>query len=170
MPRDAAHWIRSLELAPHPEGGAYREAWRAAESIAAPALPERFGGARSLGTAIYYLLAAGECSRLHRLQGDELWHLYDGGPLVLHAFHAGVGYRRWVLGRDTSRRQQPLVAVPHGSWFGAELDEGGAFALCGCTVTPGFEYADFELGQRAALLAEYPAQRELIERLSAGRT
>jgi len=170
MSRDAAHWIRALELAPHPEGGAFREAWRASELVAAPALPPRFGGARSLGTAIYYLLAAGERSRLHRLQGDELWHHYDGGPLVLHVFHAGVGYRRRLLGTDTARNEEPMIAVPHGSWFGAEVGEGAAFALVGCTVAPGFEFTDFELGERAALLAEFPAQRALIERLSDGRS
>ena len=166
MSTDAARWIEALDLAPHPEGGYFRETWRAPERLEAAALPARFGGARCLGTAIVYLLRAGEHSRLHRLHADEVWHLYAGGPLALHLLEPGGGYRRLVLGTDAAAGQRPQWNVPHGCWFGAEPVEGAAFALVGCTVSPGFEYADFELGARAPLAASHPAQRALIERLT----
>ncbi len=167
MSRDAAYWIRALGLAPHPEGGFFRETWRATEIVAADALPARFAGARSLGTAIAYLLPGGGRSRLHRLRADEVWHLYEGGPLELHLLVAGGGHERIVLGRDVERGERLQAVVPHGTWFGAEAPAGTPYALVGCTVAPGFEFADFELGSREALLAQYPAARECIERLTA---
>ena len=160
-------WIDALGLVPHPEGGFFRETWRSPESLEGGALPDRFSGRRSLGTAIVYLLRSGERSRLHRLRADEVWHLYDGGPLHLHVLEPGVGYRRLTLGLDVSRGESPQCHVPHGAWFGAEPDPGATHALAGCTVAPGFDYEDFELGERAALLAAFPAHRALIERLTA---
>jgi predicted cupin superfamily sugar epimerase len=167
MSRDAAHWIRVLGLSPHPEGGHYRETWRSPETVAKAALPGRFDGPRALGTAIVYLLPAGETSMLHRLRADEVWHLYDGGPLHLHLLHPDKGHERIVLGRDVERGEVLQAVVPHGTWFGAETPAGTDFALVGCTVAPGFEFTDFELGSRRALLAEFPAQRDWIVRLTA---
>lgn len=164
MTPGADDWVRTLQLVPHPEGGAFRESWRADESAAG--LPARFAGPRAIGTAIFYLLRAGEHSRLHRLRADEVWHLYDGGPLHLHVLAPGTGYRRLTLGRDPARGESPQAVVPHGSWFGAEPAEGAAFALAGCTCAPGFEYGDFELGTRDGLLARFPEARELVERLT----
>lgn len=164
MTPDADFWARTLRLEPHPEGGSFRETWRAGEAVTG--LPERFAGARSLGTAIFYLLKAGERSRLHRLRADEVWHLYDGGPLHLHLLVPGEGYRRLVLGRDPSRGEAPQCVVPHGAWFGAEPADGAAFALAGCTCAPGFEFADFEMGSREELLARFPDARALVERLA----
>jgi predicted cupin superfamily sugar epimerase len=166
-PANAAYWIHALGLEPHPEGGRFRESWRSPERLPGSSWPARFGGARSLGTSIYYLLCAGEHSRLHRLRADEVWHLYDGGPLLLHLLAPDGEYRRLALGRDPARGEQPQVVVPHGTWFGAELAQGVGHALAGCTVSPGFEYEDFELGDREALLRSHPAQREIIERLMA---
>ena len=166
MSRDASYWIRALRLEPHPEGGYYRETWRSPETVPASALPPRFGGPRAMGTAIVYLLAAGAVSHLHRLHADEVWHHYDGGALHLHLLGPD-GHARIALGRDMERGERLEAVVPHGTWFGAETAPGAAYALVGCTVSPGFEFADFEMGSRAALLAEYPAQREWIERLTA---
>jgi predicted cupin superfamily sugar epimerase len=167
MTADPGRWIESLGLAPHPEGGHYRETWRSGESLQASALPARFGGARAVGTAIVYLLRAGERSRLHRLRADEVWHLYDGGPLHLHLLEPGRGHRRLALGLDLARGESPQHVVPHGAWFGAETAPGATHALVGCTVAPGFAFEDFELGSRAALLTAFPDQRELVERLTA---
>ena len=164
MRPDADFWIRTLALQPHPEGGAFRETWRAAES--ATGLPARFGGPRALGTAILYLLRAGERSRLHRLQADEVWHFHEGGPLLIHLLVPGTGYRRLTLGRDPGRGEELQCVVLNGCWFGAEPAEGTEFALVGCTCVPGFEYGDFELGTRAELLARFPEQRALVERLT----
>ncbi len=167
MSDDATRWIAALGLTPHPEGGCFRESWRAPEAVDATALPGRFDQPRRFGTAIYYLLRAGEFSRLHRLRADEVWHLYAGGPLVLNVLDPDGGARRLVLGLDVAAGERPQWVVPHGSWFGAEPGADAAYALVGCTVAPGFEYADFEIGERTALLASHPGQRELIERLTA---
>ena len=169
MSADASHWIAALGLAPHPEGGFFRETWRAPETVERRGLPGRFPAARALGTAIVYLLRAGDHSRFHRLRADEVWHLYDGGPLHLHVLEPGAGYRRLTLGRDVARGESPQCVIPHGAWFGAEPAEGVAFTLAGCTVTPGFEYEDFELGEREALLAAFPAHHALVERLTAAK-
>ncbi len=164
MTPGAEDWIRTLGLQPHPEGGAFRETWRAADS--ATGLPARFTGPRALGTSIYFLLRAGERSHLHRLRADEVWHFHDGGALQLHLLAPGEGYRRLLLGRDAARGERPQCVVPHGAWFGAEPAEGADFALVGCTCAPGFEFGDFEMGTRAALLAEFPEHRGIVERLT----
>ena len=164
MSPEAEHWIRTLSLLPHPEGGWFRETFRSAERVPGSALPARFGGERSLSTSILYLLAAGEHSRFHRLQADELWWhhggQHGGGAMRLHLLGAG-GARQIELGSIA-----PQVVIPHGTWFAAEPAPGAAFALVGCGVSPGFEFADFELAQRDALLAEHPAQRDLVLRFT----
>lgn len=164
MPPDAEEWSRLLRLEPHPEGGWFRETWRSGEN--ATGLPERFAGPRALGTAILYLLRAGERSRFHRLRADEVWHFHDGGPLHLHLLAPGEGYRRLTLGRDPARGESLQCVVPGGSWFAAELAGDTGFALVGCTCAPGFEYGDFELGPREQLLQSFPEHRALVERLT----
>jgi uncharacterized protein len=160
MSAGAEHWIRTLSLVPHREGGWFRETYRSPERVPAAALPARFAGERALTTSILYLLAAGEHSRLHRLRGDEVWWHHAGGAMHLHLLDGG-GARRLVVNGAS-----PQAVVPHGTWFAAEPERGAAFALVGCGVSPGFEYDDFELAQRQALLAEYPAQRELVLRFT----
>jgi len=160
MSAGAEHWIRTLSLAPHREGGWFRETFRSPERLPASALPARFAGERSLATSILYLLAAGERSQLHRLRADEQWWHHAGGALHLHLLDAD-GARRLVVSESA-----PQAVVPHGTWFAAEPEPGAAFVLAGCGVSPGFEYDDFELAQRQALLAEYPAQRELVLRFT----
>jgi len=158
----AQDWIARLALIRHPEGGWYRETYRSREHVAAAALPPRFGGARALGTAIYYLLASGERSTLHRIKSDEVWHHYAGDAVTLWLLEAPGAARAVRLGGDG----EPQVVVPAGAWYGARVVDGGAYALMGGTVAPGFDFADFELGDRAALLAGWPAQRAIIEALT----
>lgn len=159
--------IELLGLQPHPrEGGFFRETYRAAEQHAADALPPRYGAPRSAGTAIYYLLTPTTFSALHRLATDEIFHFYLGGPVrMLQLSPDGQG-REVVLGPDPTRGQSPQVVVPRGVWQGSFLEAGGEFALLGCTVAPGFEYADYENGSRTELLARYPAFADLILRLT----
>jgi hypothetical protein len=161
-PTTAAEWIERLGLAHHPEGGWYRETYRSAERVAADALPSRFGGPRALGTAIYYLLRAGERSALHRIKSDEVWHHYAGDAVTLWMLDAGGAAREARLGPEG----EPQVVVPAGVWYGARLAAGSAYALLGGTVAPGFEFADFELADRAALLAAHPQHRAMIEALT----
>ena len=133
------------------------------------ALPERFPGARAFSTAIYYLLPSNEVSRLHRLRSDELWHFYAGGALVIAILQSGVAAREIVLGRELEQVETLQAVVPAGAWFGARVRDPGSFTLAGCTVAPGFDYADFELADGAALLREFPLQTALIAALTRRR-
>jgi predicted cupin superfamily sugar epimerase len=164
--RGAEYWIRKLNLAPHPEGGYYRETYRAAESVPAAGLPRRYGGRRAMATAILFLLKAGQVSRLHRLKSDEVWHFYDGGPLTLHVIGPKGRYAAVRLGRHGQRGERLQATVTAGNWFGATVAPGGNCSLVGCTVAPGFDFADFELADRKRLVRRYPQHRRLIRRLT----
>jgi predicted cupin superfamily sugar epimerase len=157
-------WIRRLQLRPHPEGGHYREVYRSRDVIPPGALP-RFTGARAAATSIYYLLESGACSALHRIRSDEIWHHIDGAPLLLHRFTPDGRHTGVRLGRSAPEDVLHHV-VPGGDWFGAEVVEPGGWALLGCTVAPGFDFEDFELGRREALLAQFPEHRDLVLRLT----
>lgn len=158
--------IASLDLRPHPEGGFYRETYRASELIPNAGLPARFHGDRAQSTAIYYLLRAGDRSKLHRIRSDEVWHFYDGDPLVIIAIGPNGHLTETALGRDFAAGQVPQHVVPAGHWFGSTPANGGSYALVGCTVAPGFDFADFELAQRDGLLEEFPQHRSWITRLT----
>jgi len=165
MNRSANDWITRLGLVPHPEGGHFRETYRAAERIAGTGLPSRYGGARAFSTAIYFLLRSDEVSRLHRIKSDEIWHFYAGGPLTMFLIHPG-GLGEIILGSDPDQGQALQAVVPAGTWFGAAPRPSVPYALVGCTVAPGFEFADFELGDRHRLIGSYPQHAALIERLT----
>lgn len=166
MPAAIDRLIKALGLQPHPEGGFYRETYRASEAIPNAGLPARFRGPRAHGTAIYYLLRAGERSKLHRIKSDEVWHFYDGDPLTIVAISGAGQLIETTLGRDFTAGQVPQHVVPAGFWFGAIPSRGSAFTLAGCTVSPGFDFADFELATRAGLLGDFPQHRAWIERLT----
>lgn len=163
----AEQLIAHLKLQPHPrEGGFFCETYRAAETLSAGALPVRYGADRSVSTAIYYLLAPNSISALHRLASDEVFHFYLGDPVqMLQLFPDGSG-QSIILGPDILGGQQLQVLAPRGVWQGSSLLPGGSFALLGCTVAPGFDYADYEHGQRAALTEQYPEFTALIRRLT----
>ncbi len=155
-----------LHLQPHPEGGYFTQIYRSDESIPEKALPERYAGARAYSTSIYYLLTPGTFSAMHRLQSDEIYHFYLGDPVEqLQLYPDGSG-KKLTFGSLLSDGQHPQVIVPRGVWQGARLIEGGRFALMGCTVAPGFEFADFKLGERDALQVTYPEYESLIAELT----
>lgn len=156
-----------LHLEPHPrEGGWFRETWKADQALPASALPARYAGQRAAGTAIYYLLEPNSFSEMHRLQSDEIFHFYLGDPVeMVHLFADGSG-RRVVLGSDVASGQWPQMIVPKGVWQGSRLVAGGQLALLGCTVSPGFEYEDYESGSRDDLVRDWPEWRELIHALT----
>lgn len=164
-PLSAAALIQQLHMLPHPEGGFYKETYRSTEIIRADALPERFPGARSMATAIYFLLEAGNFSALHRIASDECWHFYAGGPLLVQVIHPDGKAESIVLGNDPAAGQLFQYVVPAGCWFGSEPAPGSTFSLVGCTVAPGFDFADFELATAAQLLMEYPQHETLIRRM-----
>ncbi len=138
MDPEARALVDALGLAPHPEGGFYRETFRAPAPVATPR------GPRAASTAIYYLLPAGAASARHRVASDEAWHHYRGDPLELTVEHPGGRTERLVLGPDVLAGQRPQAVVPAGAWQAAR-PLGTRYALCGCTVAPGFDFADFEL-------------------------
>jgi predicted cupin superfamily sugar epimerase len=161
--------IDALGLQPHPiEGGFFHETYRSAGTIPTAALPECYRSAseRSFGTAIYYLLTAETFSELHRLPTEEVFHLYLGGPVrMLQLGPDGQG-RELVIGADIRAGQRPQVVVPPGVWQGSRVEPGVAFALLGATMAPGFDYADYEQGRRADLIAQFPEHAELIRELT----
>ena len=161
--------IEQLNLTRHPEGGWYRETYRCTEAAPKKALPERFGGERSFCTAIYFLLGKGDVSALHRIKSDEMWHFYSGTTLTVHMLTPAGEHGTIRLGSDCAAGETYQAVVPAGCWFGAEVSGDGSYALVGCTVAPGFDFADFEMGDRAALLQQYPEHGEMISRLTKER-
>lgn len=130
----AAQIARLLELAPHPEGGFYRETFRD---------PRAVEDGRAASTAIYYLLGAGEISAWHRVDAAEIWHYYAGAPLALDLSATGDAAHRHILGPELTRGERPQIIAPAGHWQSAR--SLGAWTLVGCTVAPGFEFSRFEL-------------------------
>ncbi len=166
MTKTAQYWIDRLNLVPHPEGGYYRESYRSAISIAREALPPEFTGPRLVSTAIYFLLEGNNFSAFHRLRSDELWHFYAGTAITVHIIEPDGGYSEIQLGSDPEAGDFPQAVVKAGCWFASRVRDPGAFALAGCTVAPGFDFADFELGKRSELVRLFPQHREWIERLT----
>lgn len=145
-------------LLPHPEGGFYKETYRSKEDM------PRFGGRRSVCTGIYFLLTEGTKSRLHRIKSDEMWHFYAGGPLELVQIFPDGTVEAVVLGQDVLAGEKVQHVVPAGAWFGAAPRSGYSFV--GCTVAPGFDFADFEMAKREELLRAFPEAKAAIERLT----
>ena len=130
---DASDIVERLGMQPHPEGGMYAETWRAPAAA----------GERPVGTAIYFLLRVGERSHWHRVDASEIWHYYSGDPLELETSQDGRSSERRVLGPDLGAGEQPQLIVSPGEWQAAR--SLGEWTLVGCTVSPGFEFAGFEL-------------------------
>ena len=166
MIKSAQYWIDKLNLIAHPEGGYYRETYRAELSIAREALPPRFTGPRLVSTAIYFLLDEDNFSAFHRLRSDELWHFYCGSPILVHVIEPDGGYAEILLGSDPEAGEGLQAVVKASCWFASRVRDPKSFALAGCTVAPGFDFADFELGKRAELVRLYPQHRNLIESLT----
>jgi predicted cupin superfamily sugar epimerase len=160
----AEEWKNSLGLIKHPEGGWFAEVYRS-EGLIDKALLKGHGDARPFMTSIYFMLAPGEVSRLHRLKSDEIWYHHAGASLVVHQISEAGDYFSVCLGSDCAAGQQFQLIVKAGVWFGATVN-GDEPALVGCAVAPGFDFADFELGRRAELLARFPRQQQIIELLT----
>jgi predicted cupin superfamily sugar epimerase len=147
-----------LGLQPHPrEGGWYVRTYEAAELVGAAAFADgRYAGKRRTGTAIYYLLEEGTFSEMHRLKSDEVFHFYAGDAVEMLQLNDGGSGMTIVIGNDLARGQRPQVVVARAVWQGCRLVEGGEWALLGCTVSPGFEFEDYESGVRERLCEEWP--------------
>ena len=169
MTLTARSLVDQLGLLPHPEGGFFRETYR--DELTLTGLPERFvgprfAGPRSASTAIYYLLERGDMSALHRIASDEVWHHYVGGTLTVHVLHADGRHEALRLGTDFAKGERPQAVVPAGAWFGARLEGDDDYALVGCTVAPGFDFQDLEIGTRAGLLAAFPQHAAVVNALT----
>ncbi len=163
---NARSWIEVLQLSRHPEGGLYRQVYAAQEMIPHQSLPSRFSGDRPFCTAIYYLLNETDFSAFHRIKQDELWHFYDGASLTIHMIDPAGRYSTANLGSNFPAGETPLAVVNGGWLFGATVNDPRSFALVGCTVAPGFDFADFEVPSRQELLQQYPQHRHIIETLT----
>jgi len=166
----ASDYIAAFKMEPHPEGGYYAQTYQAAEVIAQAALPGRFGGDRPYSTAIYFLLENQNRSALHRIQSDEVWHFYAGGPLIVYMIEPTSGTLSTIrLGSDMSQGAVFQAVVPAGYWFGAKPvgdSHDLPFSLVGCTVAPGFDFSDFELADRASMLVLFPQHESIIQLLT----
>lgn len=153
---DASYYVTHLGLLPHPEGGYYKETYRANGQF----------GDRDYSTAIYFLLEEGNFSAFHRIKSDEVWHFYAGTGLVIVEIDETGNLINTLLGNDLVKGQQYQYVVKAGRWFASYLSNKGGFALVGCTVSPGFDFKDFEMAKRKDLLKEYPNHGEIIHQLT----
>ncbi len=161
--RNSAFWIQKLELQPHPEGGWFKEAYRSPERVAAEALPGRFTDKRNFSTAIYYLLEKGDFSAFHRIKSDEIWHFYDGDSLEIIEINSAGEKVTHYLGLDEENNSVPQVIISAGSWFAAR--PLGSYTLVGCTVSPGFDFNDFEMASKGELLKQFPQHKGILSKL-----
>lgn len=152
-----------LQLEPlRVEGGFFRETYRSRWKVAEEYLPEGTHGSRSIGTAIYFMITPETFSALHRMPGTEIFHFYLGDPVAMLQLLPDGTSQTIMLGSDLAAGQRPQVVVRGGVWQGSRLAPGGKFALLGTTMSPGFDYADFQIGDRAQLTAQYPGVAEMI--------
>jgi len=165
MSHDAAYWINHLRLTRHIEGGYFSEIYKSELRIEASALPAAFTASRHSVTHIYFLLEKDQISALHRIQSDELWHFYAGEPLIVYEIEKDGNLVEHVLGQNPEKGEKLFSYIKAGSWFGAKLQANDGYALVGCTVSPGFDYADFELAAKEKITAEFPQHKAIIDLL-----
>jgi predicted cupin superfamily sugar epimerase len=161
-----AELVKSFGLEPHPEGGFYKETYRSRSFF--KSLPAPFNGDRNYSTAIYFLLPKGTRSGLHRIRSDEIWHFYLGGSLSLVQIFPDGKCETVVLGSNVVKGEKLQHVVPAGCWFGAFPNENVEYSFVGCTVSPGFDFADFEMATRLELIKQFPEHKALIAGLTDG--
>ena len=160
----AKQYIKQLQLKKHPEGGYFKEVYRSGEIILPAHLPKRYKSSRNFSTSIYFLLEGKQFSAFHLLQSDELWHYYDGCPVIIYIINQDGELRVRKLGKKKYCEFQ--LTIEKQNWFAAELEDRESFAIIGCNVSPGFEFNDFELGKRVELIKKFPLHLDLIKRLT----
>jgi uncharacterized protein len=159
--------IEKFQLEPLPvEGGLFQRHYAAEELVPHHALPGRYTRPKLFGSAICYMHTAQTRSLLHRLKTDEIYHFYNGDPVVLVLLYPDGAHEVVTLGQDYAAGHMPFCVVPRGVWQGSCLVQGGTWALMGITLAPAYDEDDFELGERASLIAHFAAAREWIERLT----
>jgi predicted cupin superfamily sugar epimerase len=164
MNKKARYYIQKLELQKHPEGGYFREIYRSGEMISINA-PSKIVK-RNYSTSIYFLLEGTQVSRFHRLKSDELWHFYDGSSVLIHTINEIGELSTYTIGNKIEEGEKFQFAIRKNNWFAAELVDKKSFTLVGCTVSPGFDFSDFEFGDREQLISSYPDLKTLIQKLT----
>ncbi len=163
--KKAQYLKERLDLSELPgEGGYYKETYRSDKTII---LPSETDGERSISTSIYYLLDGTQFSAFHRLKSDEIWHFYIGSSITLYIINKMENLSEVKLGSNIEKGELFQIQVRAESWFAATVNDISSYALIGCTVSPGFDYLDFELGDRKKLIERYPQHRSIIEKLTA---
>jgi predicted cupin superfamily sugar epimerase len=157
--------IQKYNLELHPEGGWYKQTYKSNEEIEADALPGRFGANRSFSTAIYFLLEKENFSAFHRIKSDECWHFYAGDPLLIYIIEQNGELEVISLGNDLENGQSFQYVVPANCWFASRPAPGSEYCFVGCTVSPGFEFEDFELADGTELSVMYPQHKSIIKEL-----
>jgi len=158
--------IQKLQLQPHPEGGYFRETYRSKGEIETRSLSSDYQGRRNYSTGIYFLLTSDQFSAFHRIKQDEMWHFYEGSPLKIHMISKDGTYTFAVIGRDLDSDHVPQYVVEGGVWFAAEVIEKDAFSFVGCTVSPGFDFQDFEMPSRQELVEMFPDLKGVITKFT----
>jgi predicted cupin superfamily sugar epimerase len=157
--------INQFQLLPHPEGGYFKETFRSEGRIPKNALPQNFFGNRCFATAIYFLLEQGNFSAFHKIKSDECWHFYAGETLLIHVIYENGTLQTIKLGNGILNGETFQFVVPANCWFACEPAENTAFSFVGCTVSPGFDFTDFELAKANELMTLYPQHSPIISRL-----
>jgi len=158
--------IKRYQLQGHPEGGYYNEVYRSKEIIPTVGLPGRFNGQRPFSTAIYFLMEGKQFSAFHRLKSDECWHFYTGIGLHIYVLYSDGSGEVLKLGDDPENGYSFQQIVPAGCWFASKPVHENGFSFVGCTVAPGFDFADFELAKKEDLEKQYPRYAEWMNMLT----
>ncbi len=166
MHEKAKYYISKLDLTPHPEGGYFKEIYRAGEIYEADFLPERYNSNRAFSTSIYFLLESNQVSTFHKLKSDEIWHFYDGSPVTIFCIEKKGNFRQIKLGQNLEAGEVLQTVIKRDTWFGAKVNGKNSFTFVGCTVSPGFDFDDFELGERENLIRQFPQHKNIIEELT----
>lgn len=166
MNQTAKKLISQFNLQKHPEGGYFKETYRSEGVIPEAVFPDTFEGSRNYCTGIYFLLTSDTFSAFHKIRQDEMWHFYQGSPLTIHMISPEGNYSKQVVGLDFENGELPQFTVPKEYWFAAEVNEPDNYSFVGCTVSPGFDFRDFELAERNPLSSRFPQYKEIISRLT----
>ena len=158
--------IKKLNLKEHPEGGYFSETYRSTVSIPNKILGEDYIGNRTCSTCIYFMLTSEKFSAFHKINQDEIWHYYKGAPLKLHIISSDGDYSFVMIGNDFDKGEVPQYVVKGGDWFAAEVLEKNSYTLVGCTVSPGFDFADFVLPKREELIQLFPKHSKIMSQLT----
>jgi hypothetical protein len=167
MKLNSSYWIEKLDLEKHPEGGYFKEVYRSDEFLEKENLPARFHGKRCFATSIYFLLNNDNISSFHRIKSDETWHFYYGNPVIIYIIDEKENLLTVSLGNNPEKGEVLQFTVPKNCWFAASISDenketGFGYCLVGCTVAPGFDFEDFEMGERNILVNEFPQYENII--------